>query len=107
MGFYQAVLLGEFKTCDDDNNCLITSATISPDASKVALLTQDKIVLFENFTGNEFLKGTQTQFELNHISQKEAICFKNNETLIITDEKSKKGGGNVYEVSLASLKSVP
>lgn len=60
--------MGEFKTCDDDH-CLITAAAISPDASKVALLSQDKIVLFENFIGDDFLKGTQTQFELNYISQ--------------------------------------
>jgi hypothetical protein len=106
-GFHQAVLMGKFKTCDNYNHCVITSAAISPDASKVALLAHEKVVLFENFKGDNFLKGTQTQFELNHFSQKEAICFKNNETLIIADEKSNKVGGNVYEVSLATLKSVP
>lgn len=105
-GFHQAVLMGKFKTCDDDN-CLITSAAISPDASKVALLAHDKIVLFENFKGDDFLNGTQTQLQLNHFSQKEAVCFKDNETLIIADEKSKKVGGYVYEVNLAMLKSVP
>lgn len=106
-GFHQAALMGEFKTCDDYDHCAITSAAISPDASKVALLAHDKIVLFENFKGDDFLKGKQTQFKLNHFSQKEAICFKNNETLILVDERAKKLGGNVYEVSLATLKSVP
>jgi hypothetical protein len=106
-GFHKAVLMGEFKTCDNYNHCAITSATISPDASKVALLTHDKIILFENFKGDNFLKGTQTQFKLNHFSQKEAICFKNNVTFIVADEKTKKIGGNVYEVSLTSLKSIP
>ncbi|MBC7846307.1 MAG: hypothetical protein H7Y10_07425 [Flavobacterium sp.] len=106
-GFHLAVLMGEFKTCDNYNHCVITSAAISPDASKVALLTHDKIVLFANFKGDDFLKGSQTQFELNHFTQKEAICFKNNETLIIADEKTKKVGGKIYEVSLETLKSVP
>jgi hypothetical protein len=106
-GLHQAVLMGEFKTCDNYNHCAITSATISPDASKVVLLTHDKIVLFEGFEGDDFLKGKQSQLKLNHFSQKEAICFKNNETLIIADEKTNKVGGNVYEVNLSTLKSVP
>jgi hypothetical protein len=106
-GFHQAVLMGEFKTCDNYNHCAITSASISPDESKVVVLSHDKIWVFENFTGDNFLKGSKTELSLNHFSQKEAICFKDNETLIIADEKSKKIGGNVYEVTLNTLKSKP
>jgi hypothetical protein len=32
---HQAVLMGEFKTCDNYNHCAITAATIAPDDSKV------------------------------------------------------------------------
>lgn len=106
-GYHQAVLMGKFKTCDNYNHCAVTSAAISPDASKVVLLAHDKIVLLANFKEDNFLKGKQSQLKLNHFSQKEAICFKNNETLIIADEKTKKIGGNVYEVSLSTLKSIP
>jgi hypothetical protein len=104
-GFHQAQLMGEFKTCDNYDKCAITSASISPDESKVVVLTHDKIWLFENFSGDNFLKGSKTELLLNHFSQKEAICFKDNETLIIADEKTKKIGGKVYEVSLEKLKS--
>lgn len=104
-GIHQAQLIGEFKTCDNYNHCAITSASISPDESKVVVLTHDKIWVFENFTGHNFLKGSKTELDLNHFSQKEAICFKDNETLIIADEKTKKIGGKVYEVSLKKLKS--
>ena len=106
-GFHQAVLLGKLKTCDNYNHCAVTSAAISPDASKVVLLTHDKIVLLANFKEDNFLKGKQSLLKLGHFSQKEAICFKNNETLIIADEKTKKIGGNVYEVSLSTLKTIP
>ena len=106
-GFHQAVLIGKLNSGDNYNHCAITSATISPDASKVVLLTHDKIILLENFKGDNFLKGKHSQLKLNHFSQKEAVCFKNNETLIIADEKTNKVGGNVYEVSLSKLKSVP
>lgn len=104
-GIHQAQLMGEFKTCENYNHCAITSASISPDESKVVVLTHDKIWVFENFTGDNFLKGSKTELDLNHFSQKEAICFKDNETLIIADEKTKKIGGKVYEVSLKKLKS--
>lgn len=106
-GFHQAALMGKLNSCDNYNHCAITSAAISPDASKVVLLTHDKIILMENLKGDNFLKGKQSELKLNHFSQKEAVCFKNNETLIIADEKTNKIGGNVYEVSLATLKSIP
>jgi hypothetical protein len=106
-GFHQAVLMGEFNTCGSYNHCAITAATISPDETKIAILTHDKIFLLENFKEDHFLDGTQTVLELNHFSQKEAVCFKNDDSLLIADERTKKVGGNVYEVSLSTLKSKP
>lgn len=104
-GSQQAILVGEFKTCANYNHCAITSATISPDASKVVILCHDKVFLFENFKGDNYLKGTQTELNLDHFSQKEAVCFKDNDRLIIADEQTKQIGGKVYEVSLKKLKS--
>lgn len=104
-GFHQAVLMGEFTTCDNYNHCVITSVSISPDASKVAVLTHDKIFLFENFTTTNFLDGTKTILELNHFSQKEAVSFIDNDRLFIADEKTKSIGGKVYEISIKKLKS--
>jgi hypothetical protein len=99
-GTHKATKIGEFKTCDNYNHCVLTSATISPDGKKVVLLSHDKIVLFKNFKGDLFHKGSQTEIKLNHFSQKEAIVFKDNNTLLIADEKTNKVGGNVYEFTL-------
>jgi len=99
-GNQKAVRIGEFKTCNNYNHCVLTSATISPDGKKVVLLSHDKIVLFKGFKGDLFHKGSQTEISLNHFSQKEAIVFKDNNTLLIADEKSNKIGGNVYEFKL-------
>ena len=46
-GTQKATKIGEFKTCDNYNHCVLTSATISPDGKKVVLLSHDKIVLFK------------------------------------------------------------
>lgn len=99
-GIQKAVKIGEFKTCDNYNHCVLTSATISPDGKKVVLLSHDKIVLFKDFKEDLFHKGTQTEIKLNHYSQKEAVVFKDNNTLLIADEKTNKVGGNMYEFKL-------
>ena len=100
-GTQKAVKIGEFKTCNNYNHCVLTSATISPDGKKVALLSHDKVVLFKDFKGDLFHKGKQTELNLNHFSQKEAMVFKDNNTLLIADEKTNKVGGKVYEFSLS------
>jgi hypothetical protein len=99
-GTQKATKIGEFKTCNNYNHCVLTSATISPDGKKVVLLSHDKIILFKGFKEDLFHKGTQTEINLNHFSQKEAIVFKDNNTLLIADEKTNKVGGNVYEFKL-------
>jgi hypothetical protein len=99
-GTQKATKIGEFKTCNNYNHCVLTSATISPDGKKVVLLSHDKIVLFKGYKGDSFHKGTQTEIKLDHFSQKEAIVFKDNNTLLIADEKTNKIGGKVYEFKL-------
>jgi hypothetical protein len=106
-GFHKAELIGQFKTCEDFDNCAITSAAISPEGTKAVLLSHSKIWLFENFSSDDFLSGTKTEIDLLHYSQKEAICFKDNTTLLIADERVKKNGGKLYQVSLNKLKTKP
>jgi len=99
-GTQKATKIGEFKTCNNYNHCVLTSATISPDGKKVVLLSHDKIVLFIGYKGDLFHKGSQTEIKLNDFSQKEAIVFKDNNTLLIADEKTNKVGGKLYEFKL-------
>lgn len=104
-GNHPAKLIGRFKACSNYNSCVITGATISSDEKQIVLLGHDRLWLIENFEGDDFLSGKLSELELNHHSQKEGICFKDNETLFIADERSKKIGGKLYEVSLSTLKS--
>lgn len=99
-GTQKAIKIGEFKTCDNYNHCVVTSAAISPDGKKVVILSHDKIVLFENFQEDSFHQGTKTEISLNHFSQKEAVVFKDNNTLLIADEKTGKLNGNIYVFKL-------
>ena len=106
-GFHQAELLGKYKTGNDFDNYAITSAAISPDQSKVVLLSHSRIWLLENYQGDHFFSGNIKEFNLKHNSQKESICFKDSDVLYIADEKTKNNGGMVYQISLNRLKSKP
>ncbi|HRE78452.1 MAG TPA: hypothetical protein PLL09_11590 [Flavobacterium sp.] len=105
VGNHSAQLIGKFKTCANYNSCVITGAAISPDEKKIVLLGHKNIWLFEEFNDDDFLSGKITELALNHYSQKEAVSFKDNDKLLIADERTKKRGGNLYEVSIHTLKS--
>jgi len=103
-GQHEAQFISTFNTCDD-MQCWITAADISQDEKKVVLLNHKSVWVFTNFENDNFFKGNATEYPFNHESQKEGVCFKNNSTLYITDEKSHGGGGNFYEFSLTKTET--
>ncbi|MFM9840084.1 MAG: hypothetical protein ACKVOQ_17595 [Cyclobacteriaceae bacterium] len=79
----------------------ITGADISRDGKKLALLSSDKIWVFENFKGSDFFKGSINLLRLNHFSQKEAICFDDKDNLFVADELFENVlGGNLYRLHI-------
>lgn len=106
-GNHKAQLLGKFQACNIYKKCAITSADISPDGKTIAILSASRVYLLTNFSPDDFLSGKTEEFELPDVTQKEGICFKDNETLLIVDEKDKKTGGNLYELKISDLKSKP
>jgi hypothetical protein len=103
-GFYQAELLGKFVTGGDFENNAITSASISPDESKVVLLSHSKVWFFYNYTADNFFSGKVSELDLHHFSQKESICFRDHNTILIADEKTNNLGGYVYKLDFNKLK---
>lgn len=99
-GRYAAQLIGQFITCSEFRHCAVTSADISPDGTKMVLLSGSKVWLFEQFKNDNFVGGKVRKIELNHFSQKEGICFVGNSKLYITDERVKKVGGKLYELKI-------
>lgn len=78
----------------------ITSADISEDGKTILLLNHDKLWKITDFKADNFFDGNIQKLEFEHSSQKEGICFMNNETAYITDEKNKSEGGNLYTFRL-------
>lgn len=93
----KAKKVSRFKTCKAGKyQCWITGAAISPDRKTVALLGSNKIWVFKNWKDDDFFSGDVSDIDLGLITQKEAITFLNDSTLVIADENFRGIGGNLY-----------
>ncbi|WP_297802210.1 hypothetical protein [uncultured Polaribacter sp.] len=98
-GNHKAEFISDFNSCEA-MNCWITSADISNDGKKVALLSPSCVLIFSEYKKDDFLSGRLTRIPFNYNSQKEGITFKDNNTLLITDEKAHGVGGGFYELKI-------
>ncbi|TXE19340.1 hypothetical protein ES692_03395 [Psychroserpens burtonensis] len=98
IGDHEASYLSEVKL--KGKNTKVTSADISEDGKIVALLNHDKLWKLTDYTSDDFLNGTIEAIEFNHDSQKEGINFISSRKVLITDERTKNEGGNIYSFGL-------
>ncbi|WP_367118525.1 hypothetical protein [Chryseobacterium sp.] len=96
-GDFEAKLIGKLKLQGGYNDAAITSATINAAKDKIVLLTHKNIHILTGFTASDFNTAKIQKVPLDHNSQKEAVVFINDKTLLIADEKEKNEGGNVYQ----------
>jgi len=99
-GIHVAERIHSFPTCDDQTDCLITSAAIHKPSGKIALLSYNKVWILSNYEGDDFFSGTVEKIKLGHRSQKEGITFKDENTLLIADEGSKRHSSTIYELTM-------
>lgn len=98
VGKHVALHASDFKL--KDKKLKITSADVSDDGKTLVLLTHDRLWKLTDFKNDAFFKGTIETLKFEHSSQKEGICFKDANTVYITDERTKHEGGNLYEFRL-------
>lgn len=96
---FEAKLVGKLKLEGGYNDAAITSASINS-KNQIVLLTHKNIHVLSGFTVDNFNSAIIQKLSLNHNSQKEAVVFLDDKTLLIADEKDKKEGGNVYRFKL-------
>ncbi|MEO2279967.1 hypothetical protein [Pseudoalteromonas pernae] len=98
---YEAHFISSFETCTTaEKLCWITSSAMSPDRSKLALLDSTDLWLFDSWQGDDFFSGNVQKINLGIVTQKEAVTFYNNNTVVIADEEFKGIGRNVYVFKL-------
>lgn len=98
IGNHTAELVTDFSL--NGKNTKITSADISDDGKTVVLLNHDKLWKLTNFETDQFFNGTIEALPFEHNSQKEGICFRDNTSVYITDEKNGTEGNNIYVFDL-------
>ncbi len=91
-----AKLVAEINLCDNLQTCQVTGAAIFK--NKIVLLMHDKIYELQDFEVHKFSKIRP--IALSHNSQKEAICFRNESILFISDEKKDKKPAQLYQFNL-------
>ena len=95
-GTYVATLVDSFYTNDRP-----TSADISPDGSSVIVMSNSRLHLFRNFTGDNFFGGQYTKISITGgWTQKEAVSFYTNNVICMTDEDN-GAGSKLYSVDLS------
>ncbi|WP_252735793.1 hypothetical protein [Zobellia sp. B3R18] len=99
-GDYDAEYLGRLKTCDDWDTCKVTSADISPDGKTVVLLGAGKLWTLSEFDLENLPESTLKETDLMIRTQLESVSFVDNTTLLLSDEETKKEGGNLYKYTL-------
>lgn len=98
IGLHTAILVEKFNL--EGKKHRITSADISDNGKTIVLLNHNKLWKITDIKDDDFFEGNIEELEFNHTSQKEGICFKNNTSVYITDERNKSEGGNLYGFGL-------
>jgi len=98
-GNYEAKYLDTFTTCDEPQ-CWVTSADINAKGDKMAILTENSVLVFSNLNTDDFFKSEYKRYPFSYNSQKESVAFKNDSTLYIADEYLGTSGGNLYSFKI-------
>lgn len=101
-GDHVAQLVGSLKiSAENAQSGWITSAALSPDGKKLALLGHDKIWLLAGFTPGTFCDGKISEITLDSTTVKKALTFDSENALLILDEYfTGTTDGNLYLVTL-------
>jgi hypothetical protein len=80
----------------------ITAADISEKGNLLCLLSEKKLWVFRNFTGDNFFKGDHVVLDLGKSTQKEGVAIDSENNIFITDEQRflEGSGGNLYKFEI-------
>lgn len=103
-GYYIAEKVDSFYTGNGPKEVdWITASTFRENPRTLILLGYNKMWMFYYFEGTKFFSGKHNVLYFNTFTQKEAITFKNQNTLFLSDEKNNRNDGLLYELDLPDI----
>lgn len=101
-GEYVAELVDSFATGGSHfMEQWITAADLSNSGERLALLSNGHLWVFEDFKAPYFLRGNAQRLRFERVTQKEALTFRNDSLVYISEEKS-SGPGALYQGIISS-----
>jgi hypothetical protein len=101
-GTQVARLAGSFYLGNTTTAARVTSADIDPETGDLALLVQERLVIFRKYAGNNFFSGKITEYTFVPVpGQVEALFFAGSKKVYMTEEVTSSNAGNLYQVTLA------
>jgi hypothetical protein len=105
-GNHKAKFAGSAYLGNTTPSARVTAADFHPASGRLVLLVQERIIMFTNFQGSNFLNGKVTNFTFKSTpGQVEALFFEDENTLIITEEGAGGTTGWIYRTELPSTES--
>jgi len=99
-----ATLAGSIYLGNTNSSARVTAADFHQKSNSLVLLVQERLIVFTNFEGSNFLDGIPTSFTFNQMpGQAEAIFFNDESTLAITEEGANGSPGWLYQVLLPAF----
>jgi hypothetical protein len=102
-GTHIAKAAGSFFLGTSNSAARVTAADIDPVSRKLALLVQQRVIVFSNYQGSNFFQGKVTDYPFTQLpGQVEALFFVAAGKLYISEEGSVANTGFLYEANLPS-----
>ena len=92
--------MGSLITCETERFCKITSAALSPSGKTLVLMGYGKMWLIRNPQMDNLAASELEMIDLKWPTQMESVCFKDENTLLISDEQSQTRGRYLYQYTL-------
>lgn len=101
-GNHLATFQGEISTANSKARGRVTSADLSPDESIMAVLSNEILWLYRDFSEGQYFSGTKTQIDLPTGFQFEGVVFQNDCTLFLTCETTSDEVASLFQVDLCN-----
>lgn len=99
-GTYEATFVVDFFTNTNKDKGQITAADLSPDGKTLAMISKEKMWLFQNISGDDFFAGEVLNLDLPIQLDMEGAIFADDCTLYLSNEDKPSKPAILYKIAI-------